>query len=313
MTDGADNAEPGWFAGLEPDDTAAHARAIAEGSAESPADWPTRAREAGFVDSTDAYYERLHSAALRATRAAVSARERAADQRLIHEVRALEDCERVANELDERLAEWAGALGVEPADGDVATAVIALGESDSNDSGSDRDETATVATAADGATPDGPTRDTTFPDAAILGVARQVVSLREEADRLRETVERRAHEVAPNLATLAGPILAARLVALAGGLEDLARKPSGTVQVLGAEEALFAHLEGHAPSPKHGVIYTHPAVRRTTPEHRGSAARALAGKLAIAARIDHYSGDRRPELERELAERIDRIRSRTDP
>jgi nucleolar protein 56 len=106
-------------------------------------------------------------------------------------------------------------------------------------------------------------------------------------------------------------VLAARLIALAGGLEALAKKPSGTVQVLGAEDALFAHLRGHAPSPKHGIIYTHEYVRGTHPDHRGSAARALAGKLTIAARVDHYSGDRRPELDAELDERIATIRSRS--
>jgi nucleolar protein 56 len=84
------------------------------------------------------------------------------------------------------------------------------------------------------------------------------------------------------------------------------------VQVLGAEDALFAHLRGSAPSPKHGVIFTHEYVRGTRPEKRGSAARALAGKLTIAARVDHYAGDRRPELDAELDERIARIRSRGD-
>jgi len=106
-------------------------------------------------------------------------------------------------------------------------------------------------------------------------------------------------------------VLAARLLDLAGGLESLAKKPSGTVQVLGAEDALFAHLRGRAPSPKHGVIFTHEAVQGTHPEHRGSAARALAGKLTIAARIDHYSGDLRPELEAELVGRIDTIQARS--
>ncbi|MDL0135737.1 NOP5/NOP56 family protein, partial [Halobacterium salinarum] len=119
-----------------------------------------------------------------------------------------------------------------------------------------------------------------------------------------------APTVAPNLSMLAGPVLAARLIALAGGLDDLAKLPSGTVQVLGAEDALFAHLRGHAPSPKHGVIYTHEYVRGTHPDQRGSAARALAGKLTIAARVDHYSGDRRPDLEAELDARMERIRAR---
>jgi nucleolar protein 56 len=107
-------------------------------------------------------------------------------------------------------------------------------------------------------------------------------------------------------------VLAARLIGLAGGLESLAKQPSGTVQVLGAEDALFAHLQGGAPSPKHGIIFTHEAVRNTRQADRGSAARALAGKLSIAARVDHYSGDLRPELEAELQERIETIRGRED-
>jgi len=139
---------------------------------------------------------------------------------------------------------------------------------------------------------------------------RPVCRLADERERVREFVEAQAPAVAPNLSMLAGPVLAARLIALAGGLEALAKMPSGTVQVLGAEDALFAHLRGHAPSPKHGVIYTHEYVRGTHPDERGSAARALAGKLSIAARVDHYSGDRRPELRDELDERMERIRAR---
>jgi nucleolar protein 56 len=143
-----------------------------------------------------------------------------------------------------------------------------------------------------------------------VALAGRVADLDDRADGLREAVERTAPEVAPNLAALAGPVLAARLVSLAGGLETLAKQPSGTVQVLGAEDALFAHLRGEATSPKHGVIYTHEYVRNTRPDERGSAARALAGKLSIAARIDHYSGDRRPGLAADLDDRIERIRAR---
>ncbi|MEF8839471.1 MAG: hypothetical protein V5A18_08210, partial [Haloarculaceae archaeon] len=154
--------------------------------------------------------------------------------------------------------------------------------------------------------------ESTAVDDRLRSLAERVRDLDDEADDLRVFLQRTMPGLAPNLSALAGPILAARLVALAGGLEDLAKLPSGTVQVLGAEDALFAHLQGDAPSPKHGVIYTHDAVRETRPEDRGSAARALAGKLSIAARIDHYSGDHRPSLEADLAERIDRIRTRAE-
>jgi len=125
-------------------------------------------------------------------------------------------------------------------------------------------------------------------------------------------IEETAPEVAPNLSNLAGERLAARLVALAGGLEELARMPSSTVQVLGAEDALFRHLSDGTPPPKHGVIYVHPYVRETQSGERGSAARALAGKLTIAARVDCYAGDLRPYLADELDEKVERIRDRTE-
>jgi nucleolar protein 56 len=95
--------------------------------------------------------------------------------------------------------------------------------------------------------------------------------------------------LAPNLTHLAGPILTARLVALAGGLEPLARLPASTVQTLGAERALFRHLrEGTAP-PKHGVIFQHPWIHRAPRWQRGVLSRIFAGKLAMAARADAYS------------------------
>jgi len=145
---------------------------------------------------------------------------------------------------------------------------------------------------------------------AEVGVAHD--ALEEARDETHEFIEKRAPELAPNLSNLAGSILAARLIALAGGLDELARMPRSTVQVLGAEDALFAHLRGDAPPPKHGVIYVHPYVRETSEEERGSAARAVAGKLTIAARVDRYAGDLRPELAEELDEKIDNIRSRGD-
>ena len=268
--------DAGWYDGVDRDDPAAATEAIADGSAEAPRDWPTRAVESGFAADEADYYDALHGASMAATRAAARERERADDRQLIHAVRAMSDCQRVANELAERVSEWArskredAGAGVEYARG--------LADEDGEE--------------------------------ALVSLARRVRDVDDEAAELRRHVERTAPEVAPNLSALAGPVLAARLVALAGGLEELARSPAGTVQVLGAEEALFAHLRGHAPSPKHGVIYAHEAVQGTHPEHRGSAARALAGKLTIAARVDHYSGERKPELDAQLAERIDRIQER---
>jgi nucleolar protein 56 len=96
-------------------------------------------------------------------------------------------------------------------------------------------------------------------------------------------------ELAPNLTHLAGPILAARLISLAGGLEPLARLPAGTVQTLGAERALFRHLKEGTRPPKHGVLFQHPWIHRAPRWQRGALSRIFAGKLAMAARADAYS------------------------
>jgi nucleolar protein 56 len=280
MHDGTAPEGTGWFEGIEPDDVESASAAVADGEREEPRDWPALAVESGYADSEDEYYDRLREATLRATTEAVRERERADDRQLVHAVRAMDDAERTANELAERLAEWAGTLYDDAGVGVDGAREVA-----------DREPQTPV-------------------EERVVSYARRVADLADERDDLRAFVEARAPAVAPNLAEMAGPVLAARLVALAGGLERLAKMPSGTVQVLGAEDALFAHLEGRASSPKHGVIYVHDYVRGTHPDHRGSAARAFAGKLAIAARIDHYSGEYKPEIHEELRERMETIRAR---
>jgi len=272
--------DTGWFADAAVRDPDAAGDAVREGGADAPEDWPALAVEAGVAASEDEYYALLREATIAGTRAAVRERERADDQQLVHAVRAMADLSDAANEVAERAVEWAGGL-FEDVDAGVEGA-RAVAE---RDPGTPAEERA-------------------------VSLCQRAAVLADERERVREFLEAQAPAVAPNLSMLAGPVLAARLIALAGSLEELAKMPSGTVQVLGAEDALFAHLRGHAPSPKHGVIYTHEYVRGTHPDERGSAARALAGKLSIAARVDHYSGDRRPALQDELDERMERIRAR---
>ena len=274
------STDAGWFAGHTADDDLR--AAIRTGTADAPTDWPTAAVNAGFADDTDDYYATLQEATIEAARDAVAERQGADDQQLLHAVRAMDDATRTANELAERCHEWAAT------------------QFDDVDSGiNGAQEVAS--------------REPTDPvEERVVALGERIDELAAEADELRGFIKRLAPEVAPNLAEMAGPVLAARLISLAGGLDPLAKKPSGTVQVLGAEDALFAHLAGRGPSPKHGIIYTHPAVNGTRPEDRGSAARALAGKLSIAARIDHYSGDFRPEIHDELDDRMATIRARAD-
>lgn len=111
--------------------------------------------------------------------------------------------------------------------------------------------------------------------------------------KLRDEVEayeaKIAKEICPNVSHLAGPELAAKLVAQAGGLQRLATFPSSTIQVLGAEKALFKHLKSGSKPPKHGLLFQHPLIGKSPKKIRGKIARALAGKIAIAVKADAIS------------------------
>lgn len=107
--------------------------------------------------------------------------------------------------------------------------------------------------------------------------------------KLERYIDSRMHEVAPNVSEIAGPVIGARLIMKAGSLQRLAILPSGTIQLLGAEKAMFRHLKEGSRPPKHGLLFAHPLVHNAPPWQRGAIARALASKLCLAARADCYS------------------------
>lgn len=95
---------------------------------------------------------------------------------------------------------------------------------------------------------------------------------------------------AANLKVLCGATIAARLIASAGSLKKLACLPSSTIQMLGAEKALFRHLLSGSRAPKHGYIYSHPIVARVPARDVGKASRVLADKISMCARLDYFEG-----------------------
>ncbi|OPY34138.1 MAG: putative NOP5 family protein [Methanomassiliicoccales archaeon PtaU1.Bin124] len=98
-------------------------------------------------------------------------------------------------------------------------------------------------------------------------------------------------KVAPNLTALLSANLAARMISLSGGLGRLAKLPASTVQLLGAEKALFLHLKTGKRPPKHGIIFQHQMVNRAPYWQRGKVARSLGAKASIAAKVDFYKGE----------------------
>lgn len=124
----------------------------------------------------------------------------------------------------------------------------------------------------------------------IQAMCRTVLALYDLRQSLEGYVDSTMEEVAPNIRALAGPLLGARLIALAGGLNNMAKMPASTIQVLGAEKALFRSLRTGTHPPKHGIIFQHNLIQEAKRWQRGKVARTLAGKLAIATRTDVFSG-----------------------
>jgi nucleolar protein 56 len=123
---------------------------------------------------------------------------------------------------------------------------------------------------------------------SIKLLAQQILALEETKDQLEKYIGSLAKEVCPNLSEVGGPKIAAKLIAHVGSLEKLAKLPASTIQVLGAEKALFKHLRRKTKPPKHGIIFQHTIIHSAPKDKRGRLARTLASKLAIAAKVDAY-------------------------
>jgi len=146
----------------------------------------------------------------------------------------------------------------------------------------------------------------------IQTLSKNVLYLYELRKSMENYLDKTMEEVAPNTKAMAGALLGARLIAVAGSLRNLAMRPASTIQVLGAEKALFRSLKTGARPPKHGLIFQHTLLHDAKKWQRGKIARALAGKLAIAVRADAFGGGRYigDVLKAALDKRIEEIREK---
>ncbi|ORX93471.1 hypothetical protein BCR34DRAFT_629359 [Clohesyomyces aquaticus] len=123
----------------------------------------------------------------------------------------------------------------------------------------------------------------------ITTLAEQVVDLTEYRQQLSSYLTTRMHALAPNLTALVGELVGARLIAHAGSLMNLAKAPGSTIQILGAEKALFRALKTKHDTPKYGLIYHASLIGQATGKNKGKIARMLASKSALGLRIDALS------------------------
>ena len=269
---------------------------------------PSLAVKAGLVDSEARFYELVYELSLAVTRHKLRREALKRDLMAIQAIRAIDDLDKTINLFASRLREWYSIHFPELDDlvkehEEYAALVSRLGPREAftvenlaklGIKGGRAERIAKVAGESIGA-------DISELD---LGKIREfsnlVLRLYEIRRDLSEYLEHVMKEVAPNVTELVGPLLGARLLSLAGSLADLAKLPASTIQVLGAEKALFRALRTGGRPPKHGVIFQYPDIHRSPKWQRGKIARALATKLAIAARADHYTG-------RFIADRLKKI------
>lgn len=275
--------------------------------------------QAEFSDSQEKFFEFARLTSMLTTRLKVAREATKRDKIIIQAVNALDELDRTLNLLAGRITEWYGLHFPElskiiDSHETYAKLVKNLGERSSYTlerlqnlgvSKSKKEKIVKLAATSIGA-------PMVKEDMNLL---QNLSDLYLNIDRMRNSlaseIGKLMRQIAPNLDAVAGSTLGARLIATGGGLEKLAKFPASTFQVLGAEKALFRALKTGGNPPKHGIIFQHPTIHQSPRWQRGKIARALAGKLAIAARIDAFSGENvSSKLRLELDKRIEEIKEK---
>jgi len=258
------------------------------------------ALDCGFVDLDEDYDILLRDVCIRAAKSRISGTD-TDDVRIVHAVEALDDIDKNVNELSERLLEWYGMyfpeleLTGEP----LARFVMAFGSRANVPEDHQLFDKASKSMGS----------EISFADEELLrAFASNLCGLYDTRRQIESYIVTGMGSLAPNLTDIAGGLLGARLISIAGSLEKLAAFPSSTVQVIGANRALFKHLRSNTPSPKHGIIFNNVIIKNAPWWQRGKLARAFAAKISLAARTDFYSGEKDPSIKEQLEKKLTAIR-----
>jgi nucleolar protein 56 len=282
-----------WFGDLDPEgchpfmgsltDQAARLESITTDPATYiPIAWEN-AIECGYVADRDEYLQKLRNLCFFIAEAKISAHLRRKDIELLQMVRMLDELDEVINLLTERAVEW------------YRTKNPSFSRKYRSLSGKRIVQMMKKEH-----------------DRAFAEIIADIEQLQESRTRLMHEVTRLADTVLPNCSALIGGLVAGRLLSRAGSLEELARLPASSIQVLGAQSALFSHMRSGSPSPKHGIIFQHRRVHNASREFRGRVARVLAAKLGIAARIDYFRQEIDHNFLKSAQEAIDRAGGKKD-
>ena len=144
---------------------------------------------------------------------------------------------------------------------------------------------------------------------AMLSLTETATSLKKQRKELEKFIESAMLELSPNFSKLAEPLIAAKMLSIAGSFKRLAFFPSSSIQLIGAKNAMFNHLKKGVNPPKHGILFAHHFVRQASKKDKGKISRTLAGKLSIALKEDFFGKkDITQQLTKQLNQRMQSIK-----
>jgi nucleolar protein 56 len=258
---------------------------------------PKILQAAGFAEDEDDAMARLREFAISLSSSKVSEVSQSPDLHIIQAINSLDETDKIINAMSSRLREWYG-LHFPELDNIIDSIngysqIVLAGKRENlsktiyEDAGFPESKVEMLTLVTDKSR-GGDISDANL--AIVQTLAKQILELFDLRKNLEVHVETEMKKIAPNLSVILGTAVGARILARAGSLKHLAVMPASTIQVLGAEKALFRSLKTGAQPPKHGLLFQHALVHAAPRWQRGKIARAVAGKAAIAARVDFHGG-----------------------
>ncbi|HSA77193.1 MAG TPA: ribonucleotide-diphosphate reductase subunit beta, partial [Nitrosarchaeum sp.] len=270
--------------------------------------------DAGFAKNISEALSKLREFAMGLSSSKVTEVSESPDLHIIQAINSLDEIDKIANGLSSRLREWYG-LHFPELDNIIDSIngysqIVLAGKRESltkkvyEEAGfpdSKADMIALLASKSRG----GNISDINL--AIVQSIAKQILDFHDLRKKLEAHVELEMQTVAPNLSAILGAAVGARILGKAGSLKKLASMPASTIQIIGAEKALFRSLKTGAQPPKHGLLFQHAMVHAAPRWQRGKIARAIAAKAVIAARVDVYGEGINKTLLEKLNVRVNEI------
>jgi len=270
--------------------------------------------DSGFAEDENDAMEKLREFAIQLSSSKVSEVSESPDLHIIQAINTLDETDKIINSISSRLREWYG-LHFPELDNLIDSingySQIVLSGKRENMSKKDFEKAGfpeskvEMLSLVKEKSRGGKITDKNL--AIVQTLANQILELFDLRNSIEEHVNEQMNEQAPNISAILGTAVGARILARAGSLKRLACMPASTIQVLGAEKALFRSLKTGSNPPKHGILFQHAIVHAAPKWQRGKIARAVAGKAAIAARVDVYGAGLNQTLLDKLNIRVQEI------